>query len=346
MRNLASIQKIKSLKPIEGADKIEVAEVLGWATVVKKGDFKVDELVVFCEVDSLLPIIPELEFLASRGTKKMLVDGVEREGYLLKTARLRGQISQGLCISPPATILTGDVELIEGADVTEALGVVKYERPIPASLSGVVRGMFPSSVPKTDETRVQAVPEVLERQKDVEFYVTEKVDGTSMTAVIIEGELHICSRNLDLLEDEKNTYWKVARQLDLEEKLKSKDGRYALQGEVIGEGINKNKLKIKGQICLFFNAYDMVERRYLNFEEFKNLLAELSLKIVPIIEKSYRLPKTVDELVEFATKKTVFVPDVWAEGIVLRAVEESRDVELGRLSFKIVNPLFLLKHGE
>jgi len=69
MRKLASIQKIKSLSSIEGADAIEKATVLGWQLVVKKGEFQVGDLAVYCEIDSLLPDRPEFEFLKPRGMR-------------------------------------------------------------------------------------------------------------------------------------------------------------------------------------------------------------------------------------------------------------------------------------
>lgn len=96
MRRLATVQQISELRPIEGADAIEVARINGWDVVVKKGDFKTDEMVVFCEVDSFLPIQPEYEFLRKSSYKKMS-DGTE--GFRLRTIRLRGQLSQGLLIN-------------------------------------------------------------------------------------------------------------------------------------------------------------------------------------------------------------------------------------------------------
>lgn len=142
MRKLASIQRIKALEPIEGADAIERATVLGWQLVVKKDEFRVGELCIYCEIDSILPEKPEFEFLKSRGMR-------------IRTIRLRGQISQGICF--PLSFLPAETLIEEDSDVTEILGVTKYEPPIPASLAGVMKGAFPSFIPKTDETRVQVL---------------------------------------------------------------------------------------------------------------------------------------------------------------------------------------------
>ena len=159
-RKLASIQRILNLTQIESADKIEVATVLGWSVVVKKGEFKIGDLVIYFEIDSLLPIIPEFEFLRKGShVRTILVNGAEIKGYRLKTVRLRGQISQGLVM--PLTFKGNCFEPNEGMDISEHLGIYKYDPPNPACLRGVVRCAFPSGIPKTDEVRIQAYPELL-----------------------------------------------------------------------------------------------------------------------------------------------------------------------------------------
>jgi len=140
MRKLASIKKIDKLEPIEGADRIELAHVGGWKVVVAKDvGHQQGDMVVYCEIDSFLPIEPEFEFLRKSSYKK-LVDGTE--GFRLKTIRLRGQVSQGLII--PAkdvheiihrSIPNLNLGLYEGLDVTEMLGITKYEPPVPANLA-------------------------------------------------------------------------------------------------------------------------------------------------------------------------------------------------------------------
>jgi RNA ligase (TIGR02306 family) len=207
-RKLATIQKISWIKPIPNADKIEVAGILGWQIVInKKEGFKVGDKVVFCEIDSIVPERPEFEFLRPRG-------------FRVKTIKLRGQVSQGLAL--PISILPidnahpiwDDSELTVGLDVTDILDIKKYVPYIPACLAGEVKGQFPSFIPKTDETRIQSVPDVLTRHNRKTFIVTEKVDGSSMTVYYNNGEFGVCSRNLDLKETEKNSFWKVARKLE------------------------------------------------------------------------------------------------------------------------------------
>ena len=148
MRKLVSIQRIIDVKPIPDADKIEMLQVLGWELVSGKGNFKPGDLAIYFEVDSFLPCIPQFEFLR-KSCYKIMADG--SEGYRIRTIRLRGQISQGLAL--PFTELENCSGFEEGADLTEFLGVKKWEPPIPACLEGTMKGGFPSFFPVSDETR-------------------------------------------------------------------------------------------------------------------------------------------------------------------------------------------------
>jgi RNA ligase (TIGR02306 family) len=328
MRKLASIQRIKALDPIENADAIEKATVLGWQLVVKKGEFQVGELCVYCEIDSLMPDRPDFEFLKPRGMR-------------IRTVRLRGQISQGICF--PLSILPKGTAIEEDADVTEALGIEKYEPPMPAELSGIAKGPFPGFLQKTDETRVQILQERLDAFVGEPCYVAEKLDGTSVTYFLKNGEFGVCSRNLNLLETPDNTLWKLARAHQIEEKLRSLGTDFALQGEVIGEGIQSNKYQLKGQKVCFFNAFDIDQYRYADFEEFVKLMADLGLETVPILDTAFLLVNDIPALVEMAIAPSVLNPKLPREGLVIRPLKEKTDA-LGRVSFKTINPEFLLKY--
>lgn len=338
MRNLASIQIIKALEPIEAADAIEKATVLGWQLVVKKGEFRVGDLAVYCEIDSLMPDKPEFEFLKPRGMR-------------IRTVRLRGQISQGICF--PLSILPGDFSVVEDADCTEVLGITKYEPPMPACLNGIAKGKFPSFIPKTDETRVQVLQAVLDKYKGEKCYVTEKVDGTSVTYYLNNGEFGVCSRNLELIEDAENSIWKVARQMNIENKLRSTGINIAIQGELVGEGIQSNKLKLRGQTVMFFNAFYIDKFAYFDFSDFNKLISDFEWPLVPIVTLNYELGNDIEAIIRMATIRSIICPDVWAEGIVIRSFTEKSDLLLsneyfykGRISFKAINPEFLLKYGE
>ncbi len=327
MRQLASIQRIRKLEPILGADAILKASILGWEVVVKKGEFKEGDLCVYCEIDSLLPDQPAFAFLKPHKMR-------------IRTIRLRGQISQGICF--PLTVLPAKIELVEGKEVTEVLGVKKYEPPMPANLAGVAKGPFPSWIPKTDETRVQILQDRLNAFQGESCFITEKLDGSSATYYRRDGEFGVCSRNLELLPDPKNSLWKFAEDKQLAEKLATLDRDIALQGEIIGEGIQGNKYGIRGQTVYFFNAFDIDKYQYLNFGEFQDLLSTLGLASVPVLEKNYQLSNNISELVHLSIGKSVLKP-VRREGLVIRPLNEQRDME-GRISFKVINPEFLLKY--
>ena len=324
--------------PIEGADAIELALVDGWQVVVAKNvGYQQNDLVIYCEIDSFLPIREEFEFLRRTSYKKM----ADREGFLLKTIRLRGQISQGLIL--PITVLGDNTSgLYEGMDVTEKLGIVKYEAPIPASLQGKVKGSFPSFIPKTDEERVQNLEKEYNQlifSSKHQLYVTEKLDGSSYTAYFNRGQFGVCSRNLELLETEDNTYWKVTRDLKIEEKLRSLGRNISLQGELIGEGIQGNPYKLRGQTVKFFTGYDIDSGRRIPIREFLDLLKKLGLESVPVLHLGdFILPQTVPDMLKWADGPSQLNPNFPREGVVVRSLD-------GTVSFKSISNQFLLKTG-
>ena len=333
LRKLASIRKISDIQIIPGADMIELAIVDGWKVVVAKNvEHKVGDMVVYCEIDSFLPIKEEFEFLRKSSYKKMS-DGTE--GFRLRTIKLKGQVSQGL-ILPLKDLQLPNKDLLEvGMDVTNLLGISKYEPPIPAELSGKVKGLFPSFLRKTDEERIQNLSDEYENLKQHKFYVTEKLDGSSATFYSKDGVFGVCSRNLELLETEGNTFWKVARELKLEEWLTSQDVNYSIQGELIGESMQGNPYKIKGQTVGFFNAFNIDTQEYLGLEEFEKLISSMGLKSVPILDREFTLPDTIDELLTYADEKSVLNSNFDREGVVIRSLDR-------KISFKVISNKFLL----
>lgn len=360
-RKLATVRKITDLKQIDGADNIELAIVDGWQVVVAKNvQHKIGDFVVYCEIDSFLPIKEEFEFLRKTSYKKM----GELEGFRLKTIRLRQQLSQGLIL--PISVLNSkfnpdmvvdiskqpwgnqlqvgpydDALVVEvGMDVTELLGIVKYEPPIPAELAGKVKGMFPSFISKTEEIRIQNIPDEYKTytESNDDFYFTEKLDGSSATFYINNGEFGVCSRNLELLETEGNTFWKVARQLDLENKMKAQNKNFAIQGELIGEGIQGNPYNIKGHTVMFFTAFDIDMRKRFNYAEFAMFMARNQLEVAPLLSimAGIDLPKTIEELLKFAENKSCLNEKTEREGVVIRTYDNL-------ISFKAISNKFLLK---
>jgi RNA ligase (TIGR02306 family) len=343
-RKLASIRRISDIQPIEGADMIELAIVDGWKVVVAKDvKHEVGDSVVYCEIDSFLPIKPEFEFLRKSSYKK-LSDGTE--GFRLKTIKLRGQVSQGLIlpikeVMPTLIKNSKSFFTIEiNKDVTDLLGIVKYEPPIPAELAGKVKGNFPSFIPKTDEERVQNIAveySALGFNSKHQFYVTEKLDGSSATFYFKDGVFGVCSRNLELLETEGNTFWKVARQLKLEEWLGTHETNYSIQGELIGEGIQGNPYKIKGHTVRFYNAFNIDTQEYLGFPDFIKLIDSMNLETVPVLDTNFTLPETIDGILKYAEDKSVLNPAFDREGVVVRSLDRT-------ISFKVISNKFLLKN--
>ena len=331
-RKLASVVKIVDIQPIPGADAIVVATVKGWKVVVKVNEYKVGDLAVYYEIDSFLPIRPQFEFLRKSSFKRM----GSSEGFRLKTIRLRGQISQGLLTPIPEGISNPR----EGDDLTEALDIVKYEPPIPAQLAGKIKGTFPSFIPKTDEIRIQNFEsEVGFSPVGERAYVTEKLDGTSFTCYFNNGVFGVCGRNWELSETSDNSLWRMANVLQLKEKMTKHGKNIALQGELVGAGINGNLYGLSDHKLYFFTGYDIDKGRRMFFDELEWVLFGLQLQMVPVLEKyGFVIPNEsniVDYMLKYAEGKSVLNMEVDREGVVVRGLEKE-------FSFKAISNTYLL----
>lgn len=331
MRRLATIRRIHGIRVIPDAENIELAVIDGWQLVVKKGEFKAGDLGIYCEIDALLPMTPIFEFLRSRGVTK-IADG--SEGHRLKTIRLRGCVSQGLLLP-----MLSDFPAEEGWDVTEALGIKLYEAPIPAALDGEVLGAFPGFIPKTDEERVQNLLELIAQYRGQRFIVTEKLDGTSFTAYLKDGKFGVCGRNyeFDLSAEKKNTYVETANRLGIEEKLRALGKNIAIQGELIGEGIQKNRYQIKGHTIRFFTVFDIdTATRYAPVAA-HDYIRSLQLDPVPVVWADYVLEDDIAVLLDKADGFSLLAQTM-REGLVFRKLDDTR------VSFKAISNKFLLKN--
>jgi RNA ligase (TIGR02306 family) len=328
-RKLVSIQRIDALNPIKGADFIEQATILGWSLVVKKGEFRVGDLCVFFEIDSLLPEVYWSEFMRS-------------SGFRVRTKKMKGVLSQGLALPLSAVGLCCKYGYDVGDEYTVTLGVTKYEHPAPTSVD--IAGPFPSFIPKTDETRIQSVPQILNELQDQEVYITVKLDGTSATYAKLDGKLYVCSRNNEL-KPTGNFYWQQADRNLFETQVGLPEG-YAVQGEICGEGIQKNRLGLMGKQLFVFNVFDIKAGKFLDYKEFRSFCSRHLLATVPIEMTGKFDIKTVSELLDLAEG---FYPGTenQREGIVIRPIIEQHSPTLGcRLSFKSISNKFLLKGGE
>ena len=245
MRKLASIQRIWKMDPIEGADRIELANVLGWQCVVNKDQFQPMDLAVYFEIDSFLPVRPEFEFMRASSYRKTDIMG---EGFRLRTMKFRGQISQGLLLPiSQFSELPSDIEL--GSDVTEILGIRKWEIEEKVTTGGTVIGTLPIDVPHTDETRVQAEPDLIKDFAGLEYYITTKMDGSSHSVSIDEDGFHVTGHNYEYKDDGVSSFYNLVKDRGYREKMESwmKEAGVsilAIQGELCAPGIQKNRLKL------------------------------------------------------------------------------------------------------
>jgi RNA ligase (TIGR02306 family) len=227
--------------------------------------------------------------------------------------------------------------LEEGVEVTDLFGVTKYEPPIPSCLAGVSRGNFPSFLRKTDEDRIQNSKKLLLTNADKEFYITEKLEGSSTTYYLNNDVFGVCSRNMDLEEVGENSMWNFARENGIEEKMRAYGRNIAIQGEIIGPGIQGNIYKLGNTTVKFFSVFDIDEYKYVGYDELCNVLAILGVSIVPIVGVNVKLPTTVDEILAMADGKSLLNKNTNREGLVFRTMD-------GQVSFKAISNNYLLKN--
>lgn len=345
MRKLASIQKIWKIEPIEGADKIELAFVLGWQCVVNKGQFKPMDLAVYFEIDSFLPIRDEFEFLRSSSYRKNDILG---EGFRLKTMRFRGQISQGLLL-PLGQFNELDACYEIGTDVSEALGVRKWEVEEKITTGGTIIGELPIDVPHTDETRVQAEPELINDFKGLDYYISTKMDGSSHSISIDDDGFHVTGHNYEYKNDGKSSFYEFVNSLGIEAKLmdyyKANNlNTITIQGELCAPGIQKNRLKLTKPEWYVFTI--RVNGNRVGLKQMQEICKTLHLSTVPIEEVGNDLPSkypTVEALLERADGE--YPKGGKKEGIVIRPVEPVYCERISAsLSMKVVSNKYLIKN--
>jgi RNA ligase (TIGR02306 family) len=361
MRKLATIRKIQEIKTIEGADKICAYRVDGWWVVDAIDKYTIGELVTYLEVDSWVP--HDLAPFLSKGHEPREYNGVK--GERLRTIKLRGQVSQGLLLSINTTGHPNMQFYDVGDDLTEFLGVQKWEAPIPAQLQGQAVGMFPTSlIPKTDQERIQncfgeiqkrakrfatekvwnAETQTLEEHpvvvpadfKEPTYEVTMKLDGSSCTIFRWEGELRVCSRNLELkINDENKDNTFVAMALKLADRIV--DG-CAFQGELVGPGIQENREGFTEHKFFVFDIFDIQKHEY--FDSYSRVVTcdSLGLDHVPILGEDWKAPKSVENGLALAEGPSI--NHKIREGLVWKCNEDPS------FSFKTISNQFLLKGGD
>jgi len=331
---LASIEVIKKLRLHPNADRLEIAEVLGWQTVVEKGLHREGDKIVFICIDTIVPRKEWSEFLVKKETPDKPIR--------LKTIKLRGEYSAGIVL--PLVVLPDLEDLDVGTDVTSLLGIKKYVKELPANLSGENEGEFPTHIiSKTDEdnglSNLELVEEVLKYES---VTITQKYDGSSITLIVDEGKLvKVCSRNLSKKDTETSVFWNAARKLQIPENWTG-----VIQGELCGPGIQKNTAGLTEiQIFVFqIKTNTDGQERYLNYDEMKKFCEnQLRCAVVPFVVKLntqhslalYEQP--LAKLQELADRQ-VYSNNEPCEGIVVRPSAYPRSFASRRpLGFKIIN---------
>lgn len=326
----ATIVAVTKLEPMIGYDTIELASVLGWQVVVKRGEFAVGDLGCYYSIGSVLPKEGPTEFLA---------------GKPLKTKRFKDYISQGLLLPLGVVDITDGVD---GQDVTERLGVKKF---IPAEEAELYKetankGPWCPLVPKTDEERIQNCLPKLVKHMGEDIVITRKMDGTSFTFVWLrtsngDGKSMVCNRNHHLLTIDSNSrvYFTMAKKHDLAVKLTKLGRNLAIQAEILGPKINGNRHGLSDYSMFVFNIYDIDAGCYLNWDEVVTICTELDLLVAPVV---YRGPLTqelcsVDTLLKLAT--TEMENGLPYEGIVLKTVSS-----IPRFSCKCISNEYILRY--
>lgn len=336
-RIMARVAKIDSVIKHPDADTLDICQVGGWKVVTRLGEFKAGELAVYCEPDSFVPT--EIAPFLSKGKEPRVYQGIS--GEKLRTVKLRGVVSQGLLL--PLDVIPGHINhWLEGDDCSAALGIVKYEPPIPTSLAGLAKGNFPGFLYKTDLERCQNLVPQIEQwaYNQVRWEVEEKVDGSSMTVYLRDGIFGVCSRNLELQEDDNNSFWRAAKKFQLQEKIASTGRNLALQLELVGNSIQKNPYKLTDHNIYLFDIYDIDAGQYLMPDERYQLALDLDINHAPIIHSCWEMPMScsVEDLLSFAEGKSTINPTVEREGLAFKSL-------IGRITFKAVSNSFLLKSG-
>ncbi len=331
---IASIELIDKINVHPNAELLEIADVLGYKVCVKKGEFTEKTKCVFIQVDSVLEPRPEYEFLKNKD-------------YRIRVIRLRKQISQGICF--PLSVFNFPEDYAVGTEVCHLIGAAHYEKPLSPELAGIAKGGLPGWLIRTDELNLRSYPEALPEFSDKLCYLAKKADGSSLTAYLKGEEFGVCSRGRDLVEVETNSFWKVARKYKLEEALRAfraiYPGDFAVQGELVGPGIQGNPMKLTELTMRVFNLFSIDKRKYSHYETLVEFCADNNLPMVDIVWAG-KFNFTLPELIEMANK-TEYSPGNLCEGLVLRPCQEQDSEALGkRLSVKIISEEYCLKHNQ
>lgn len=337
----ATIERVASIKPVIGADRIECATVLGWETVVPKGEMKAGDLVVWHNPDTICDSTnPVYQMLAGRK-------------FRLGIAKIRGQISQGLAL-PVAAFekqLAG-LDITSGLDVTKEIGIKHDIKPTIGFSNGASLREWPSFIRKTDQPNLRSNPDALAELKSAVHGCigTLKLDGTSATYYANRGVFGMCSRNRELVfldATDECIYKLLCDKLGIKEKLldfcQREKRSLAIQGEICGPGLNGNHLGLGEPDFWLFHVWDCEKRACLDWSECVRIASVLGLKTVPVVLPSLPQEMSMADLIAFANALN-YPNKAPAEGIVVFPIAETESAALEtRLSVKVISERFGLR---
>lgn len=349
MKNLATIQRVTNVRKHPNADALDLVQVLGWQVVTKRGEYKDGDFCVYVVIDTVLPERPEFEFLRNKH-------------FRIKPIRLRGEESAGIVFPTSLVSFCGvtadgrgfffnrkdangheDHGIHEvGDDVSELLGIKHYEKPVPAELAGQMVGHIPGFLIITDEDNLRTYPDAVPEMYGRPYYITRKEDGSSGTYFVKGGEFGVCSRRIHLKESEGNGFWKIARKYDLAKILPIAfpDRDIAIQGEVVGPGVQKNPLGLNELDFRLFNIFDIVQRGYLDYGAIVKFCDTYGIPRVPVISEGSAYGYSLEELIALAREQK-YETGGPAEGIVIRPKEAFYSQVLKKAwSGKVLNELY------
>jgi len=339
MRDLAVIAKIQEIKPIDGKDRIELATVENYTVIVGKGEYKVGDLVVYVFYETVLPVRPEFEFLRGRCYNKLY------GGFRIKAMKMGGVYSNGIIF--PTSILPSEVKIKEGTNVEKYLGVVKYSpedleenkvqdlrSPLMKKLMRfkIIRNLvlrekynnpYPGTVEKSDETNIQKLfDEYKEKHNDEVFYITEKVEGQSATYMLIgkTRKYRVYSHNRERNPKGSGNWETLGRTMKMKKLLKKQKKNYAIQGEIVGPGIQKNIYGFDALKLFVFKITETDTGRVLDYPELAEFCVKNNFKMVPVIAFTNGIPDTLEDCLKEADGKSVINEDVPREGLVYRSM--------------------------
>jgi len=326
-----------TVSPHPNADLLELGQVDDYRVVIGRDSYSTGDLVAYIPEGAIVPA----PIITAMGLEGRLA-GAEKNR--VKAIRLRGELSQGLLYHPDPF----PAHWVEGLDITEELGITKYQAPIPVSMAGKMEPCPSGILRSCDIENIKAYPDVLQEGERV--VASEKLHG-SLVLVGTDGVNNfvsskgIAARGFSLVEDDSNVYWRVVKAYDLLAKVRRLREELGPAGAILyGEVLGVQDLKYGlGPGELSFRAFDIYTptRGFLDYDFFLDICPSLFIPTVPVI---YDGPYSKEKLLELTSGRSTIASHL-REGVVVRAEPRRRDPLLGRVILKSVSEGYLTRKG-